>query len=165
LQDSRFGPISGDHLSCSVRPVAVFVLITAAPSRRYSKYAGISRSNFLDRRQTWAAAPPLIDHRRSRLLLDHGLPRSAATLLQQTGWNVVHMSEIGMSRASDVDIMQRARAEARACVALDADFHCLLATRGERGPSVIRIRKEGRLINKISLTFQRHRSRAVVSAA
>jgi len=56
---------------------------------------------------------------------------------------VVHVSEIGMSRASDVDILQRARAEARACVTLDADFHSLLATSGERGPSVIRIRKEG----------------------
>jgi predicted nuclease of predicted toxin-antitoxin system len=35
-----------------------------------------------------------------------------------------------------------ARAEARICVTLDADFHTLLAISGERGPSVIRIRKE-----------------------
>jgi len=55
----------------------------------------------------------------------------------------VHVSEIGMSRASDADILQRARAETRACVTLDADFHSLLATSGERGPSVIRIRREG----------------------
>ena len=48
-----------------------------------------------------------------------------------------------MSRADDVDIVRRARAEARICVTLDADFHSLLATSGERGPSVIRIRKEG----------------------
>jgi predicted nuclease of predicted toxin-antitoxin system len=79
----------------------------------------------------------------NRLLLDQGLPHSAATLLRQAGWNVVHVSEIGMSRASDADILQRARAETRACVTLDADFHSLLATSGERGPSVIRIRKEG----------------------
>jgi predicted nuclease of predicted toxin-antitoxin system len=31
----------------------------------------------------------------------------------------------------------------RVCVTLDADFNSLLATSGERGPSVIRIRKEG----------------------
>jgi predicted nuclease of predicted toxin-antitoxin system len=52
----------------------------------------------------------------NRLLLDQGLPYSAATLLRQAGWNVVHVSEIGMSRASDADILQRARAETRACV-------------------------------------------------
>ena len=55
---------------------------------------------------------------------------------------MVHVSEVGMSRASDADIL-RARAESRACVTLDADFHSLLATGGESGPSAIRIRKEG----------------------
>jgi len=78
-----------------------------------------------------------------RLLLDQGLPRSTAALLTQTGWDVIHVSDIGMSRAEDVDILQRGRAEARICVTLDADFHSLLAIGGERGPSVIRIRKEG----------------------
>jgi predicted nuclease of predicted toxin-antitoxin system len=53
------------------------------------------------------------------------------------------VSEIGMSRADDADILQRARAELRVCVTLDADFHSLLATSGERSPSTIRIRKEG----------------------
>jgi predicted nuclease of predicted toxin-antitoxin system len=43
-----------------------------------------------------------------RLLLDQGLPRSTAALLGQAGWDVVHVSEIGMSRADDVDIPQRA---------------------------------------------------------
>ena len=78
-----------------------------------------------------------------RLLLDQGLPRSAATLLRQSGWDVVHVSEVGMSRASDADILRRARAESRSCVTLDADFHSLLATSGEHSPSTIRIRKEG----------------------
>jgi predicted nuclease of predicted toxin-antitoxin system len=48
-----------------------------------------------------------------------------------------------MSRADDIDILQRARTEQRVCVTLDADFHALLATSGESGPSVIRVRKEG----------------------
>jgi predicted nuclease of predicted toxin-antitoxin system len=78
-----------------------------------------------------------------RLLLDQGVPRSTAVLLTQAGWDVIHVSEIGMSRADDSDIVRRARAEGRICVTLDADFHSLLATSGERGPSVIRIRKEG----------------------
>lgn len=79
----------------------------------------------------------------NRLLLDQGLPRSSAALLSQIGWDVVHVAEIGMSRATDAEVLQRARAEARICVTLDADFHALLAVSGERAPSVIRIRKQG----------------------
>lgn len=78
-----------------------------------------------------------------RLLLDQGLPRSTVALLAQAGWDVAHVSDIGMSRANDIDILQRARAEQRVCITLDADFHALLATSGEPGPSVIRVRKEG----------------------
>jgi len=78
-----------------------------------------------------------------RLLLDQGLPRSTAALLGQGGWDVTHVSDIGMSRAGDTEVLQRARADSRVCVTLDADFHSLLAAGGERGPSVIRIRKEG----------------------
>ena len=77
-----------------------------------------------------------------RLLLDQGLPQSTAILPRQNGWDAVHVSEIGMSRSSDAAILQRARTES-SCVTLDADFHSLLATSGERNPSTIRIRKEG----------------------
>lgn len=78
-----------------------------------------------------------------RLLLDQGLPRSTATLLVREGWDACHVSDVGMSRASDLNILDRAEAERRVCVTLDADFHALLATRGAKGPSVVRIRKEG----------------------
>jgi predicted nuclease of predicted toxin-antitoxin system len=60
-----------------------------------------------------------------RLLLDQGLPRSTAAVLRQAGWDVIHVSEIGMSGAEDADILRRARAESRVCVTLDADFHSL----------------------------------------
>ena len=84
-----------------------------------------------------------------RLLLDQGLPRSAAALLTQAGWDVIHVSDVGMSRADDRDILQPARDEGRICVTLDADFHSLLATSGQPAPSVIRIRKQG--LDAISL--------------
>jgi predicted nuclease of predicted toxin-antitoxin system len=77
-----------------------------------------------------------------RLLIDQGLPRSAVALLAQAGFDVVHVSDIRMSR-SDADILQRARAEARVCIMLDADFHSLLAISRARDVSAIRIRKEG----------------------
>ena len=78
-----------------------------------------------------------------RRLLDQGLPRSSAALLAAAGLDVIHVSDIGMSRSGDGEILHRALAEARVCVTLDADFHTLLVTGGEHGPSVIRIRKEG----------------------
>ena len=78
-----------------------------------------------------------------RLLLDQGLPRSSAGLLRRSGSDVTHVSDIGMSRASDIEILARAGSELRVCVTLDADFHALLATSGEKGPSVIRVRREG----------------------
>lgn len=59
------------------------------------------------------------------------------------GWDVSHVSEIGLSRATDLEILARARFETRVCVTLDADFHALLALSGVSSPSVIRIRQEG----------------------
>lgn len=55
-----------------------------------------------------------------RLLLDQGLPRSAADHLNHRGWNAVHVATIGMSRASDAEILAHARADHRICITLDA---------------------------------------------
>ena len=78
-----------------------------------------------------------------RLLLDHGLPRSAAGLLRDAGMDAVHTGERGLATASDQQILTFAGQEGRTVVTLDADFHALLALRGIPGPSVIRIRVEG----------------------
>jgi predicted nuclease of predicted toxin-antitoxin system len=77
-----------------------------------------------------------------KLLLDQGLPRSAATLLSEAGIDTVHVAEIGLSAADDTDILQRARDDERVVVTLDADFHTLLALSVATSPSVIRIRIE-----------------------
>lgn len=78
-----------------------------------------------------------------RLLLDQGLPRGTARLLNAQGWDVVHVGDIGMSRAPDTEILALAEREARVCITLDADFHTLLALSGASRPSTIRIRVEG----------------------
>lgn len=78
-----------------------------------------------------------------RLLLDQGLPRSAAELLRNDGWDVVHVGEIGLATATDARIIEYALGERRCCVTLDADFHNLLAVKRAKAPSVIRIRQEG----------------------
>lgn len=78
-----------------------------------------------------------------KLLLDQGLPRSAATLLRDEEIDAIHVSEIGMAEADDGDIIRRARSEGRVVATLDADFHTLLALDEAISPSVIRIRIEG----------------------
>lgn len=77
-----------------------------------------------------------------KLLLDQGLPLSAAALLRDSGIDTIHVGEIGMAEAEDAEIIQRANAEGFIVVTLDADFHTLLALAGATAPSVIRIRIE-----------------------
>jgi predicted nuclease of predicted toxin-antitoxin system len=77
-----------------------------------------------------------------KLLLDQGLPRSAATLLSEAGIDTIHVAEVSLSAADDTDILQRAREDKRVVVTLDADFHALLALSAATSPSVIRIRIE-----------------------
>lgn len=77
-----------------------------------------------------------------KLLLDQGLPLSAAALLRSAGIETVHVSEIRMSEAEDAEILQRAREEKYVVVTLDADFHTLLALGQASSPSVVRIRIE-----------------------
>lgn len=78
-----------------------------------------------------------------KLLLDQGLPVSAVQKLNAIGWHVQHTSELGMSRATDSEILTYARADDFVVVTLDADFHALLAIEHAHEPSVIRIRREG----------------------
>lgn len=78
-----------------------------------------------------------------KVLLDAGLPRSAAAHLRNDGIDAVHVGEIGMASAEDADILALGLAQGRVVVTLDADFHALLARSGASQPSVIRIRAEG----------------------
>ena len=78
-----------------------------------------------------------------KLLLDQGVPRTAAEALGRLGFEVVHTGTIGMAKATDEDILDRARRERETVVTLDADFHTLLAIANAAAPSVIRVRVEG----------------------
>lgn len=90
-----------------------------------------------------------------KMLLDQGLPRTAASLLRERGWDVQHVSERGMSKAEDAAIIALARQEQRMVVTLDADFHALLAVAGATGPSVLRIRMEGLKADQVAALIER----------
>ena len=75
-----------------------------------------------------------------KLLLDQGLPPLTAELLRGKGIDAVHVSEVGLSRAEDLRIIELAQTNARIIVTLDADYHALIALTSAPSPSVIWIR-------------------------
>ena len=78
-----------------------------------------------------------------RVLLDQGLPRDTADQLRTGSLECRHVGEIGMSAASDTEILNYAAANNFIIATLDADFHTMLVVGGMVRPSVIRIRLEG----------------------
>lgn len=63
-----------------------------------------------------------------------------AGLLSSHGHDVVHWSEVGDYRATDVTILAWAREQERVLVTHDLDFGAVLADTEAVGPSVIQIR-------------------------
>lgn len=78
-----------------------------------------------------------------KLVLDQGLPRSATLIPRSLGYDVIHVGEVGMARATDNEILVFAREADAVVVTLDADFHALLARDTAPKPSVLRLRIEG----------------------
>ena len=78
-----------------------------------------------------------------RVLLDQGLAPRAAALLRSDGWEALHVSEAGLSRADDPEILGFARQRGMTCVTLDHDFHTHLALCAAESPSVVFVRIEG----------------------
>ena len=76
------------------------------------------------------------------VLLDQGLAPHAAAILREHGIDAVHVAEIGMEQAEDIQILERARSDERVCVTLDHDFHAHLAVTHGR-PSVVLLRVQG----------------------
>lgn len=77
------------------------------------------------------------------ILLDQGIAPRAAAILRKHGLDAVHVSEIEMEKAEDIQILERARIEERVCVTLDHDFHAHLAMTGQGQPSVVLLRVQG----------------------
>ena len=78
-----------------------------------------------------------------KILLDQGLPRGACKLLKASGIDADHVANIGLERAEDAEILEKAKTMSAVVVTLDADFHRLLAMSHDVRPSVIRVRIEG----------------------
>jgi len=76
----------------------------------------------------------------SRFLIDMPLSPMLVPWLVGRGHDAVHASAVGLSTASDVAIIARAREESRVIITADLDFPQLLALSGASAPGVVLFR-------------------------
>jgi len=75
-----------------------------------------------------------------RFLVDMPLSPTLAAWLREQGHDAVHAVELGLNHAADVDIMTRAKQEARTIITADLDYPRLLALARVTDPSLILFR-------------------------
>jgi predicted nuclease of predicted toxin-antitoxin system len=75
-----------------------------------------------------------------RLLLDQMLDADIATALQQQQYDVVRVSEVGLSRANDQQVLQKAIQTKRILITLDEHFGDWAVLPLSDHPGVIRIK-------------------------
>lgn len=75
-----------------------------------------------------------------QIVIDMNLSPDWVNELSKHGWAAVHWSTIGDPRATDLEIMGWARANAHVVFTHDLDFGTMLALTHASGPSVIQVR-------------------------
>jgi predicted nuclease of predicted toxin-antitoxin system len=75
-----------------------------------------------------------------KILVDMNLSPDWVPLLTANGWPALHWSAVGDPRADDVALMAWARAQGHVVFTHDLDFGTTLALTHEAGPSVLQVR-------------------------
>jgi predicted nuclease of predicted toxin-antitoxin system len=75
-----------------------------------------------------------------KFLIDMPLPPTLARWLQGEGHDAVHAVDLGMERALDRELIERAINDGRTIITADLDYPRLLALTGATGPSLILFR-------------------------
>lgn len=76
----------------------------------------------------------------TRLLADMNISPKTVDALREQGWDAIRVSQMLPMDASDEEILELARREARVVVTQDLDFSALLALGGYDQPSLITLR-------------------------
>lgn len=72
--------------------------------------------------------------------MNMNVPRELGRKLANEGHEYRHAAEAGMSKTSDVEVMERASANSEIIITHDLDYGHLLAFSGDKAPSVIILR-------------------------
>ena len=72
-----------------------------------------------------------------RFLADAGISPRTVEFLRENGHDAVHVRELGLQRASDREIVDRALADSRILLTFDLDFGEILALGVLNGPSTV----------------------------
>ena len=75
-----------------------------------------------------------------KFLLDMPVSRSLIALLQRLGHEAAHVSDLGLGRAPDHEILARARQDGAVLVTADLDFPRLMVLGWSTGPGIILFR-------------------------
>ena len=77
-----------------------------------------------------------------KVIIDVNLAVRWADMLSDRGIEAVHWSKVGLTNASDIEIMLYARENGFSVITNDLDFSAILVSTRASGPSVIQIRAE-----------------------
>src|ERR1700744_1003551 len=77
-----------------------------------------------------------------KLLVDMNLSPNWVKILMEAGWETVHWSTIGDSRATDAEIIAWAKKNVHVVFTHDLDFGTALALTQAEGPSIIQVRTQ-----------------------
>jgi len=86
-----------------------------------------------------------------KLLIDNCLSPTVAKKLNEIGFTAVHVFELGLGEATDLELFNRAEKEDEIIVTADTDFGTILFTRGKAKPSIIMFKKDA--VKKPGLQF------------
>jgi predicted nuclease of predicted toxin-antitoxin system len=75
-----------------------------------------------------------------KFLIDMPLPPALAVWLQSQGHDAVHALNLGLDRAPDTEIIERAMTDKRTIITADLDYLRLLALSHATGPSLVLFR-------------------------
>jgi predicted nuclease of predicted toxin-antitoxin system len=86
-----------------------------------------------------------------KFLLNMNVDRTLGAELKRRGHSCHHAGDIGLSRATDVEIISEARRANEVIITHDLDYGHLLAFSGEKAPSVIILRLRDLHSDQVSL--------------
>jgi len=75
-----------------------------------------------------------------KFLVDMSISPRMAAWLKDRGHDALHASSVGLERATDRELLDRAANEARIVITADTDFPHILALSGEATPGIILFR-------------------------